>query len=137
MRAKMDTPRSTTQCAQKIKWDWVLAILIVPIAALSAHFAFNGMPTITRGAISAKPYIWPTGCLPARYEVGDPISRACTVASVAIVQPEMHGLLYNALPRGKQWFRVGNDALYASCGFGKGDCIVYFNVRNKFITKLR
>lgn len=113
--------------------DRLAAAVVIVLAAFAATIGFRGMPQTDHRQIAARPFAWPEGCTPAAYADGHPIARGCAVSSNAIIHPEKMGLTYNARSRGKQWFRVGNDALLIFCGFGNKYCSVYSSIRGKFV----
>lgn len=137
MRRRQDIPEIKTvgfKQPRSVMFDRIAAVAIIPVSVFAALFFFRGLPQSDHSKVAARPFVWPENCPPAVYADGYPIPRSCVVASNAILSPESVGLTYNARLKGKQWFRIGNDALYVYCGFGNRDCSVYSSIRDKFLS---
>ena len=136
-QSQMSVRRSGFQSPRAVLIDRILGILIFVTAVTVAPFALKGLPEIDYRQIPAPAYVWPAGCERAQYDVGDWISRSCTVDTAAIVYPERIGLTYNTPARAKHWFRIGDDALNLSCGWFFRECRVADAVRYKFVAQRR
>jgi len=123
---------------QPLRWfAWIFLPLVILLPAIIGGYVNGWKPSLgfTGMKIAADPFVWPKGCMPALYNIGDAIPRACAAKSNEMPNADDYGLpAYNG-SKGKRWYRLGNDAFVIFCGFGWGDCSVYSKVPGKFVTQ--
>ena len=108
--------------------------VVIFLPAVMASWSLGGKPApgFTGMKIAAAPFVWPDGCPRVQYLNGAAVPRACADKANEMARPQDSGLPGNG-SRAKQWYRVGNDALMLSCGWGRGACRVYSRAPNKFV----
>ena len=91
-----------------------LSLLLVLIGCFIAAIAAGQLrPTPINPHIKALPFVWPVGCERKDYYEKDRIAYACLSSDYQILNwSEYHWSEFKNV----RYYRVGNDALSASCG---------------------
>lgn len=116
--------------------DKVVALVVIAFCGiLAAALIFRSERDIRlydKGTIAAAPFSGLPYCIGATYNDGAQVPRSCADTSQLILDPVHIGLTGNNRSRGKQWFRMGDDAVMLYCSDFGGDCVAYSIHRRKF-----
>ncbi|WP_157134833.1 hypothetical protein [Sphingomonas sp. PAMC 26605] len=133
------TWRSATFKDQRlVRIDRIIAVTIVIVSITVALFTIKDDT-----ARNSKTYVTflrpamgqPIGCSKRIYSQWDKISRHCAVKETEIHDLEPIGLPASIPSKGRQWYRIGNDALEVQCTFIFKYCTVVTSIKNKFKQK--
>jgi hypothetical protein len=108
---------------------WAVLIFLAIVAPISVLVLSGPQPTTTRPHVRAAPFIWPQGCPRKKYNDSDAIPRSCIIEDNRFRDWPRYGL--PSFRGSSEYYRIGNDAVLAECGFYK-TCTAQFVVEDAF-----
>jgi hypothetical protein len=108
-----------------------LSALLLAVVAIISCIGLRDT-RVHSGPRASEAYEWPTSCPKGFYEHAFRISKACTRQRRYRLDDSFElGLGYE--PRGRHWFRVGDDALLLDCETWGSECYIKARSTRKFV----